>query len=247
MAHGDDAAAAGLTVFPSTQSLDLGYDNDNVRGDDIAHEITARTAAVAAEATARAAADTALGTASVATSRLSGTITNNISSGDSGTCAAGTITAGKSTGAGGLAIGGTGKGITGLGAALFTSLDATGAVTFDGLSGSSSGTSVQIVGSTLFKFTSSKRYKHDIETAPALPVLDAEVVIYKDNLDDSEHVGVIAEQLVEVGLGQFVHFEDGEPDSVNYGQLAVALIPIIRNQQHQIDALVASVTELMQK
>lgn len=45
MAAGDDAAAAGLTVFPSSQNHQLGYQNDNVRGDDIAHEITRAKAA----------------------------------------------------------------------------------------------------------------------------------------------------------------------------------------------------------
>ena len=39
MANGDDAAAAGLTVFSGTQDRRQGYDNDNIRGDDIAHVI----------------------------------------------------------------------------------------------------------------------------------------------------------------------------------------------------------------
>jgi hypothetical protein len=36
MANGDAAAAAGLLVFPDTQDLKEGYDNDNIRGDEIA-------------------------------------------------------------------------------------------------------------------------------------------------------------------------------------------------------------------
>lgn len=39
MATGDLAASAGLSVFPGTQDARLGYDNDNVRGDEIADHI----------------------------------------------------------------------------------------------------------------------------------------------------------------------------------------------------------------
>lgn len=45
MAIGDKAAAKGLVVYPATQDRRLGYQNDNQRGDDIADEIDARTAA----------------------------------------------------------------------------------------------------------------------------------------------------------------------------------------------------------
>jgi len=36
MANGDLAAAKGLAVFPGTQDRREGYDNDNIRGDEIA-------------------------------------------------------------------------------------------------------------------------------------------------------------------------------------------------------------------
>ena len=45
MAIGDKAAAKGLTVYASSQAHNLGYQNDNQRGDDIADEIDARIAA----------------------------------------------------------------------------------------------------------------------------------------------------------------------------------------------------------
>lgn len=44
MPIGDDAAAAGLAVFPETQDLRKGYQNDNQRGDEIAAEMAARAA-----------------------------------------------------------------------------------------------------------------------------------------------------------------------------------------------------------
>lgn len=36
MANGDAAAAAGLATFPASQDLREGYDNDNIRGDELA-------------------------------------------------------------------------------------------------------------------------------------------------------------------------------------------------------------------
>lgn len=43
MANGDKAAAAGLAVFPGTQDRRQGYDNDNIRGDELAEHMTAGT------------------------------------------------------------------------------------------------------------------------------------------------------------------------------------------------------------
>lgn len=40
MAHGDEAAAAGLAVFAPIQDLREGYENDNIRGDELARHIT---------------------------------------------------------------------------------------------------------------------------------------------------------------------------------------------------------------
>lgn len=45
MATGDKAAAKGLRVVPATKDLRLGYDDINARGDELADEIDARTAA----------------------------------------------------------------------------------------------------------------------------------------------------------------------------------------------------------
>lgn len=57
MAIGDKAAAKGLQVFAGTQDRRKGYENDNQRGDELADEIDARTAADTTEKNARIAAD----------------------------------------------------------------------------------------------------------------------------------------------------------------------------------------------
>lgn len=43
MATGDKAAAAGLAVFPAIGDVRMGYDNDNVRGDELAEHMTTGT------------------------------------------------------------------------------------------------------------------------------------------------------------------------------------------------------------
>lgn len=45
MATGDKASAKGLRVVPATQAINQGYDAINQRGDELADEIDARTAA----------------------------------------------------------------------------------------------------------------------------------------------------------------------------------------------------------
>lgn len=57
MANGDKAFAKGLLVVPESKDLREGYDDINVRGDELADEIDDRTAADAANAVAFAAAD----------------------------------------------------------------------------------------------------------------------------------------------------------------------------------------------
>jgi len=44
MANGDAAAAKGLHTWANTQAHSNGYDNDNIRGDELAAEIDARVA-----------------------------------------------------------------------------------------------------------------------------------------------------------------------------------------------------------
>lgn len=51
MAIGDAAAAAGLSTFAATQDKRLGYQNDNMRGDELAAEIAARAALAGTVAT----------------------------------------------------------------------------------------------------------------------------------------------------------------------------------------------------
>lgn len=105
--------------------------------------------------------------------------------------------------------------------------------------------------------TSSARYKQDIAPATIDPakVLDIEPVTFRDitavekNGDDAKtNFGVIAEQLHDLGLGDLLvtYNEDGQPDAVKYDRIALAMLPVMKAQQAQIDALTARLDVLEQ-
>ena len=58
-------------------------------------------------------------------------------------------------------------------------------------------------------------------------------------------LGLIAEELVEAGLGAFVFYgDDGQPDGIEYGMLTVALLAIARRQRDEIDEMRADIAEI---
>ncbi|BAU99610.1 tail fiber domain-containing protein [Aurantimicrobium minutum] len=110
------------------------------------------------------------------------------------------------------------------------------------------------VDGTFGQTASSRTVKQDIEptTLDADAILDAEIVDFR-YIDAVEalgkeapiEVGVIAEQLLEVGLEKFVYFnEDGSPAGVHYERLAVAIIPQLQKQAQRLSAIEARLAVL---
>ena len=68
----------------------------------------------------------------------------------------------------------------------------------------------------------------------------------KEHGDDAVlEVGVIAEQLLELGLDQFVFFDDaGQPAGVHYEMLSVAVLKLVQAQADRLDSLEARVAKL---
>lgn len=94
--------------------------------------------------------------------------------------------------------------------------------------------------------SSSIRYKQDIEDAPVDPadVLQMQSRTWRDKAEvekdpETEHryVGFIAEELMELpSLRQFLLFNDaGEPESIQYNRLSVALLELLKDQQKRLD------------
>jgi hypothetical protein len=107
----------------------------------------------------------------------------------------------------------------------------------------------------VLRSSSSRRYKAHIQPLE----LDADTVLAMEPVtftaaneeDSSRHVGLIAEQLDECGMGQFVTYDDEGPEAISYDRLTVALLAVAKNQQtrlesqqQQIDALSARLDAL---
>lgn len=105
----------------------------------------------------------------------------------------------------------------------------------------------------IYRSTSSRRYKQDIEDAVIDPaaVLQLRPRTWRDRLEvaadpttTQRYIGFIAEELDELGLNEFVTYDEDGPESISYDRLAAALIPVVRTQQEQLDDLQRQVDEL---
>ncbi|MGW6600614.1 tail fiber domain-containing protein [Streptomyces sp. NPDC055036] len=105
--------------------------------------------------------------------------------------------------------------------------------------------------------TSARKYKQNIESFEIDPdaVLAMRPVIYdrKDTVDEEtgatrpgrkNEVGLIADEVDELGLKWLVQYMDGEIDALRYDLLGVALLPVVQRQAAQIDALGARLSAL---
>lgn len=108
----------------------------------------------------------------------------------------------------------------------------------------------------VYRSTSSRRYKEKIQDAEIDPdaVLQMRGRTWKakphdgDEFDptrDRRHVGFIAEELDDLGLTDFVVYdEDDRPDAIQYDRLSVALLAVLQRQNDTIESLTARVEAL---
>ena len=99
----------------------------------------------------------------------------------------------------------------------------------------------------ILRSTSSLRYKQDVADAEVDPaaVLQMRGRTWRDKAEveqdpgtERRHVGFIAEELDEIGLGQFVVYdEQGRPDAISYDRLSVALLAVVKDLAARVEAL----------
>ncbi len=99
-----------------------------------------------------------------------------------------------------------------------------------------------------YRSTSSRRYKNTIEDAThgLAELLKLRSVTYKGNNDgDIILGGLIAEEVHDAGLTEFVQYnDDDEPDALSYGNMVSLCIKAIQEQQEQIKTLETKVKAL---
>ena len=97
----------------------------------------------------------------------------------------------------------------------------------------------------LRRSTSSLRYKKDIADATwgLTEVKQLRPITFKSNTtgkfaDDKTYGGLIAEEVHDIGLTEFVEYNDSnEPDALHYGNMVALLTKAIQEQQELIEDL----------
>ena len=90
--------------------------------------------------------------------------------------------------------------------------------------------------------TSSRRYKENIEDFDYDVQQFAKIKVRKYNRigNKRDEVGLIAEEMAELGYGEYVcRNEEGECEGLNYDKMVCMLISVVQKQQRQIDSLLA--------
>ena len=120
---------------------------------------------------------------------------------------------------------------------------------------STTGTAANMVMSSssgiLQRSTSSLRYKNSVTDAPygLAEVMQLRPVTYKGNNDgDTVFGGFIAEEVHDIGLSQFVQYDDqNRPDALAYGNMVSLLTKAMQEQQAVIEDLKARISVLEAK
>jgi hypothetical protein len=99
--------------------------------------------------------------------------------------------------------------------------------------------------------TSSLRYKNTVQDAThgLADLLNLRSVTFKNNNDgDTVFGGLIAEEVHDAGLAEFVQYNDeGEPDALAYGNIVSLCIKAIQEQQTLIETLETSNSNLVSR
>ena len=104
---------------------------------------------------------------------------------------------------------------------------------------------------TLQRSTSSLKYKTDVRNYDKglAEVMSMRPVYYKCKNDgETQFAGLIAEEVHELGLTEFVQYaEDGSPDALSYGNMIALAFKAIQELSAKVDAQAAEINELKNK
>ena len=115
-------------------------------------------------------------------------------------------------------------------------LDVNGTARLRGIANGSGTTVVADNNGKLWKQSSSKRYKTNIETlaTEAEDILQLRPVSFQHKSTGQSDIGLIAEEVEEQVKDLVIYDNQGRPDAVKYDRLAVLLLEVIKTQQQRI-------------
>jgi hypothetical protein len=96
--------------------------------------------------------------------------------------------------------------------------------------GTTSGSNVRYYNNRLYYYSSSEKYKDDIQLLDDNfdKILDAQPVSFIDKVSGERNIGLIAEDMEDLGLEHLVVHRDGEPDGVKYELVSLYLLETIK-------------------
>ena len=121
-----------------------------------------------------------------------------------------------------------------------SSLYVRGHLMVDYMSGTSAGSTVRWYNDRLYFYTSSKRYKQDIQPFQEdfHKILQAQPKSFTCKTTGEPGIGYIAEEFDELGLGSLVTYNnDGQPDALKYELVSLYLLEVVKDQQAKIAEL----------
>jgi len=122
--------------------------------------------------------------------------------------------------------------------------------TYNNTTGAAANMGVDAAAGVFYRSTSSLKYKRDVSdyNKGLEAVMQLRPVYYKGTSDrdgETQYAGLIAEEVHEEGLTEFVQYaEDGTPDALAYGNMVALAFKAIQEQQAIIEQLKARVEAL---
>jgi hypothetical protein len=129
------------------------------------------------------------------------------------------------------------------------SLHVSGTARLDGITGIAGGLSVRVFNNTLYYQTSSQKYKTNIRDLKDdfSKLLQAQPRAYTDRNFGTEEIGLIAEELEQLGLDKLlVYGDDGKPMSIKYEMISLYVLEIVKAQERKIEELESQLEEMKQ-
>ncbi len=108
-----------------------------------------------------------------------------------------------------------------------------------GLTGTTSGNYVRLFNDRLYYYSSSKKYKDDIQPLEDdfYKILKVQPKSFTDKASGERNIGYIAEEFDQLGLNHLVNYKNGQPDALKYELVSLYLLEVVKDQAKSIEQL----------